>query len=289
MGITKQVLKAILTENDYRQIEGQWLSFGRQTIGIEANQLQELCGISQRELAKDKDTRHGKDVHVADGDLIEKLLPIAYSTVDKSLYEGADLCVDLSYPIVEKYHEIFDFVYTGGCLDNVFAPSELVRNSSRLLRPGGRVLHYESASRLLGAFSYLTAEWFTSYYAVNNFADCQVYLLTQTSPGRSRFDYDVDVFRYSHRYTRSTQMDYFAAACALPGIHYLLVLAEKGSESTSELIPDQLQYLDAGSFDWRPKADSYQQSARPSLKGTTSKIIERPFLSDHYKYCGSDF
>lgn len=54
----------------------------------------------------------------------------------------------------------FDFLYKGGCLDNVFSPAYVLINSSRLLNNNGRVLHYESASRLLGAFTFVTSEWF---------------------------------------------------------------------------------------------------------------------------------
>ena len=289
MGIPKQALTAFLAENTHRKIEGDWLSFGRQTVGVSKEKLQLLCeNLSVDDLELDGDTRHGGGSHVSDRSLIESLFSVSYKTVDKSPYEKADVVTDLSTPIEKKWHSSFDFVYSGGCLDNVFAPSELIKNSSRLLRPGGRVVHYESASRLLGAFSYLTAEWFLSYYAVNNFADCQVYLLTQTTPSRNRFDYDVDVFHYSHLFTRNAQVDYFAAAQALPGIHYLLVLAEKGIDSTCDLIPDQLQYLDERSVDWRELAQLYRASPRPLIKGSTSKTIDLPFFSDHYSYCGSD-
>lgn len=290
MGILKQALTAFLAENTYRKIEGDWLSFGRQTIGITKKKLQLLCeSVSIDNLDLDEDTRHGGGLYVSDRALIESLFSVSYKTVDKSPYEKADLVMDLSSPVEHKWHSSFDFVYSGGCLDNVFAPSELIKNSSRLLRPGGRVCHYESASRLLGAFSYLTAEWFLSYYAVNNFTDCQVYLLTQTTPSRDRLDYDVDVFHYSHLFTRNAQIDYFAAAKALPGIQYLLVLAEKGTDSTCDLVPDQLQYLDEKSVDWRERAQLYRSSPRPLIKGPSSKVIDLPFLSDHYTYCGSDF
>ena len=290
MGISKQVVKALLLEDAFRPIAGQWLSFGRQTVNVDNDILAEVCGAALvSNLSVDAETRHGSGRRVSDRALIEGLFAVDYRSVDKSDYEGADIVTDLSQPVDQALEGGFDFVFTGGCLDNVFSPADLIRNSSRLLRPGGRVMHYESASRLLGAFSYLTAEWFLSYYAVNRFVDCKVFLLTQTQPGRDRFHYDVDVFKYGHEFTRSDALDYFEAACALPGLQYLLVLAEKGEDSTDSLIPDQLQYLDENSVDWRVQAKLYENSARPLVTGPTSKTIDRPFHSDHYEYRGSGY
>jgi len=290
MGISKQVVKALVAENGYSPIAGEWLSFGRQTVNVDSDVLIDICGdLSIHGMALDTETRHGAGHRVSDRALLEGLFPIRYSTVDKSPYEGADMVMDLSDPIDLEFYESYDFVFTGGCLDNVFSPAELIRNSSRFLRVGGRVMHFESASRLLGAFSYPTAEWFLSYYAVNDFVDCKVYLLVQSAPGRNRFDYDLDVFSYSHEFSRSGRIDYFRSACAGPGIQYLLVIAEKGSQSSNDLTPDQLQYLDENSQDWRIRAKSYERSGRPLLTGPVDAVVDRPFLSDHYTYMGSGF
>jgi len=279
-----------MVENSHRPIAGRWLSFGRQTVNIDADVLVDMCGDSIiQNLDLDMETRHGRGQRISDRSLIEALFDVDYCSADKSDYEGADLVIDLANPVPEGLRGEFDFIFTGGCLDNVFSPAELLMNSSRMLRPGGRVMHYESASRLLGAFSYLTAEWFLSYYAVNNFMDCKVFLLTHTEPGRNRFDYDVDVFSYSHEFSRTGLVDYLKAGQALPGIQYLLVVAEKGLESTSDRIPDQLQYLDENSIDWRPRALEFERSTRELIAGPTMREVDRPFLSDHYTYRGSGY
>ena len=152
-------------------------------------------------LSLDISTRHGAGNRYSDRSLIESLFPITYRTVDKSSYESADLVMDLSKPIPSGLESSFDFVYTGGCLDNVFSPADVLINSSRLLNDQGRVLPLNPHLGCLALFSYVTAEWFLSYYAANNFADCKVYLLSQTKPGVSRFDYDVHIFNYSHNFT----------------------------------------------------------------------------------------
>lgn len=271
-------------------ITGKWLSFGRQTINIDESTLVSICGQScVDKLLPDNSTRHGAGNRYSDSSLIETLFSVKYSTVDKSPYESANVVLDLSKPIPLEMTNSYDFLYTGGCLDNVFSPSDVLINSSRLLKPNGRVIHYESASRLLGAFSFVTAEWFLSYYAANKFLDCKVYLLSQTKPGLSRFDYNVHIFNYSHEFTRTENFDYFRAACALPGIQYLLVIAEKGPLSSCDVIPDQLQYLDANSVNWPVTANSFSLSKRPLLHSAHFETVDLPYLSDHYQYLGSCF
>ena len=290
MGISKQVLKAMRAENDYKALRGNFLSFGQQTINIDSQLLAEWLGDDAAgSLHLDDRTRHGKGHRVADKSLIETLFDVSYQTVDKSPYEGADFIIDLGKPIEKSFHESFDFVYSGGCLDNVFSPAEVIMNSSRLLRPGGRVMHYESGAGLVGAYTYLTAEWFLSYYAVNDFEDCKVYMLTQTTPGRARFDYDVDIFSYSHIFERTPDFSYFKAGQAMRGLWYLFVIAEKGPDSTCDRVPDQLQYLDEYSLDWRARANSYHNSPRALLEGIRGGVDESPYLSDHYEYLGSGF
>ncbi|WP_186517596.1 hypothetical protein [Synechococcus sp. PROS-9-1] len=290
MGITKQVIKALIAEHSFRPISGNWLSFGSQTVNVDKSTLINICGQScVDKLSLDTSTRHGAGSRYSDSSLIESLFSVSYKTVDKSAYESSNLVLDLSRPIPPELESSYDFLYTGGCLDNVFSPADVLINSSRLLNSNGRVLHYESASRLLGAFTFVTAEWFLSYYAANNFLDCKVYLLCQTKPGLSRFDYDVHIFNYSHEFTRSKNLDYFRSGCSLPGIQYLLVVAEKGPSSTCDVIPDQLQYLDSNSVDWPNIAKKYSYSKRPLLETSRTAQIELPFLSDHYTYLGSCF
>jgi len=290
MGITKQVVKALLAENNFKKISGDWLSFGRQTINISIHDLIDICGNADiNGLPFDSSTRHGKGSRVSDSAFLEKIFDIQYQTADKSSYEGANIVIDLLQPVDSTLENRYDFIYTGGCLDNVFSPADLIKNSSKMLKVGGRVMHFECASGLLGAFTYLTAEWFMSYYAANNFADCKVYVLAQTKPGRNRFDYDTDIFNYSHEYTRSEDFDYFKSAQATCGIYYILTLAEKGLNSTSDKFPDQLQYIDNNSLDWQTKAAEYSSSKRPLLSTEQYYKVQAPYLSNHFSYRGSGF
>ncbi len=95
--------------------------------------------------------------------------------LDVSEYEGAEIIADLNQPLEDKHHNIADFIYNGSCLDNLFDPASALRNISRLLKPGGRVVHIELGSPVQGAYIMYSPPFFFDYYAVNGFADCKIY------------------------------------------------------------------------------------------------------------------
>lgn len=295
MGISAQVIKALIQENEFKPIVGEFLSFGRQTVNISKEKLYKLCEsiltpdqIDALEI--DQATRHSDGKKISDKSLLEALFKINYSTVDKSDYENPTFILDLTSTIPNSLDSKYDFIFSGGTLDNVFNPAQLIINASKLLRSGGRILHFEAASRILGAYSFVTPEWFYSYYAVNNFTDVKVYLCHQSSPGENRFDYNLDIYSYTPSFSRSENFNHFNASLTHPGIQYLICIAEKGQSSSNELVPHQLQYLDINTINWPEKERIFNQSLRPLLSAKPSKIlVESPYLSDHFTFQGTGF
>jgi hypothetical protein len=142
----------------------------------------------------------------------------------------------------------------------------------------------------MGSFLGFSAEWFYSYYAINKFDDCKVYVCHQTEPGLSRVVYDTHLFSYKPNFTRNLNHDYFKAATASAGMMYVMVVAEKSKKSTANLMPTQLQYLDENSLDWRIISNQYDKSDRTLLETNfKTSNYNLPFLSDHYTYLGSKF
>lgn len=292
MGIPKQVLKHFLHENKFRPMNGKLITFGRQTVGIDNDSLERIlndAGLSYElsgEDVLDSGTRH-RNKTINDKHLFSIIGCDEYNCMDVSDYEGANIIHDLNYPIDSSLENAFDIVYTGGCLDNVFNPVSLLINSSKLLKPGGRVFHYESFQGVLGAYLYFSPEWFYSYYATNNFVDVKVYVCHQKSAGRNRFDYDVDLYLWQPNFTRCNNFDYFKAAKSVDGIMYCMVVAEKGLQSTEDIMPIQLQYIDSsGCHDWR----KYVPLGRPIISiANQNEILTLPFTSDHFVYVGSNY
>ena len=156
MGLPKQAIKFIKNENEYQKIQGDALVCGRQSVLIDKELMSSIFvdepDINMKLQARwldpanlDKDTRHG-DSLLRDDVFLKTYLDVTYNCVDISDYEGANIICDLNLPITDNLKSKFDFVFSGGCLDNVFNPVALLVNTSKMLRPGGRIIHYETCS-----------------------------------------------------------------------------------------------------------------------------------------------
>ncbi len=59
---------------------------------------------------------------------------------------------------------------------------------------GGRILHIECATGVPGAYLMYSPEWFFSYYAINNFIDCKVYVTIARDEGCNRHIFNTDLY-----------------------------------------------------------------------------------------------
>ena len=300
MGMPKQVIKLLKQENSHKKFIGDALFCGRQSVLADQRIMSDIYSDTPNLLDsilekwrdpknQDKSTRHGAGL-IRDDVFIQTAFNLTYNCMDISDYEGANVIFDLNYPIPSEMHSKYDLVFTGGCLDNVFNPVSLLMNSTNLLKDGGRVVHYETFSGVMGSYLGFSPEWFYSYYAINNFSDCKVYVCHQTEAGISRFNYDTNLFSYHPSFTRNPNPDYFKSAMASAGILYVMVIAEKGENSTSNIMPSQIQYLNSNTVDWRVASLYFDKNERQYLESNKkSSAYNLPFLSDHYRYLGSCF
>ena len=142
MGLNKHNIEFTLFENKYKQIHGDYLSLGKQTINIDKVELRKLLKkydadeIKIDEVfsksKKDYKTRHGTG-NIFDHELISIISDCYYNCLDISDYEGANILHDMNYEIPQKYHEKFDFIFNGSCLDNVFDPITFLKNTTKML------------------------------------------------------------------------------------------------------------------------------------------------------------
>jgi SAM-dependent methyltransferase len=298
MGIPIQVAKMLIEENKFSPIDGEFLTFGKQTVCVDKERLVSLLkknGIDHRPVHDffsdgklDTKTRHGNNT-IEDVDFLKLFTNINYNCMDISDYETASIIHDLNYPVDKALHEKFNFIFTGGCTDNVFNPVSLVMNSSRLLKHGGRVAHYEAFQGVLGAYSMISPEWWFSYYAANDFDDVKVYVCHHAEPSKNRLDYVTDLYQWQPFFTRKENFNYYDAAVSTKGILYCLVIAQKGQGSTTDKMPVQLQYLEHSVNGWPEKFHTYEKNKRPVIRPELQRDHTLPFNSDHYVYLGSDF
>ena len=102
-------------------------------------------------------------------------------------------------------------------------------NYNRMLRPGGRIISINAAKPdVHGAYTGLSAEWFLDYYAINDFADCQIYAqfnFPSGSIGHMTLDY-----LWISKQGRAPPLNHDGAA-------FIIVVAEKSKASTWDRMP----------------------------------------------------
>src|SRR5262249_41628644 len=112
---------------------------------------------------------------------------------------------------------------------------------ARMLKPGGRIIHVDRASRRHNVYVAFALSWFHDFYAVNDFADCQVYLAQwDGEQPQARWDF----YHYEPAQMRDGQLTYFGQDCWYHPWReaHAVVIAEKGMRSSSDRSPVQFEY-----------------------------------------------
>ena len=171
MAIVSQIARFILKEHKHRSITGDLLLIGRQEVMFsleKAVQLLDAEGIEIRD-------GHGVETVTNSGSRNSPLSNVSFfglfseanvQALDVSDYEGAEILHDMNLPIPDSLEQKFDFILDGGCLDNIFAPNETIKNIAKLLRPGGRVVHSNYMSYVPTVYTAMSLDWYFDYYGI---------------------------------------------------------------------------------------------------------------------------
>ena len=252
MGFCRQNIKLLFYENNYKPIKGNFLCLAKQSVNLDVDELEYIFGkkylINSNTI--DKSTKHSnqtKNTRITDKSFLEQTFNVKYHSIDISKYEGANIIADLNKNLPTNLNKKFDFIFSGGVLDNLFNPTNALINISKLLKPNGRILFWEPSRGLVGSMLNFTPEYFYSYFSLNKFSDYKVYLLhhkNDLTKKKHPFDYKVDVFSYSPKFTRKKNFNYLKSSKSCNGIHYVLGIAEKSKKSSVNKIPINLHYID---------------------------------------------
>lgn len=229
----------IIREAKYAPIRGSVLLIGRQTVHLTPSRFSELMreeGLSidpALPVTLDNTTRGGAGRGlISDTYLFKALGAATVSAVDLSNYEGADIVHNLDMPIPPQLEGKFDFICNGSVLDNMFNPTMGLTNISRMLAPGGRVVHFEHGSNCTnGAYLQFSPNWFFDYYAVNEYADCKTYIALF-------HDLDAPWEFYACLHDAGQEPRQFSSS----RMAMTVALAERASDSTWDRYPVQDQY-----------------------------------------------
>lgn len=296
MGLLAPVADFLLHEHSYKRITGEVLFIGRQTVFLDEISLKPMLykhGITDPlplPIQYDSETVGVQGQCITDRYFMRCLGVPRVRFMDVSDYEGADIVHDLGYPVPKELHNSFDFIYNGGCLDNMFNPGEAMMNLSKMLKPGGRIVCMESASSWNSPYLMYSPGWFHDYYATNGFVDCKVYVCSY--PSNDELFYGP----WKTFYFDIKQNKNGGPPEAIYGNHLiLLTIAEKGKDSTSDRQPIQFQYRhDKKLNESLDLAEtSFRNSPRPIINGikvngaksygTLSRIANRLGIRSVYR------
>jgi hypothetical protein len=126
-----------------------------------------------------------------------------------------------------------DFLFGGSVLDNIFDPATYMVNVSKLLRTGGRVFDQNVISQVHHPYLLVTPAWLLDYYVVNRFVNTQVFIAEHSAGG------------FIQMYGMLASANEIVSDFGPPRGNLalgIIVIAEKGLESTADVLPIQDQY-----------------------------------------------
>jgi SAM-dependent methyltransferase len=287
MGIDGLAARMILSEHRYRPIRGTVLTIGRQSVGLTAEDMNHLLtanGTPSRDYQYVVDEAtlgvSREKPNISQESFFGAFTDAKVISLDVSNYEGADIVCDLQGTIDKKHKGVADFIYNGSCLDNIFDPAAAMRNMSRLLKPDGRVYHYEQGNSHPTAYLKYSADWFMDFYALNEFHDCKVYvadkpntlgvpLIAPQVAVTRRSEFDIIVYSYNRYVENAGGPGYDCSSIEAFTRYEIHCIAEKSRTSTDDRTPIQKHYrVDK----WHKKicqasVARFFQSKRPAFSG----------------------
>src|SRR5208282_438429 len=207
MGLGSSTVEAIVREHSYKAIRGDVLLIGRQTVYLSPQEYVDILrqhGVDPakeqlEQMTIDRQTIDRRTIAITPGkELISDrsifhVLGVEHvRALDHSDYEGAEVLHNLNKPLPKELESIADFIVDGSTLDNVFDPALALRNLSKLLRPGGRLLLVNMLSNHHEPYTIPSALWYLDYFVMNGFIDCKVYISVYFPSGPNVFCINLD-------------------------------------------------------------------------------------------------
>jgi SAM-dependent methyltransferase len=244
MAIFPQTAAMILKEHKHRPIAGDVLLIGRQTVLLTVETAQALMareGVEVRDGSLteiDRSTVGAEQAqYITDRTFFSMFCDAKVIALDVSDYEDAEIVHDLNAPLPAEHERVADFIFNGSCLDNLFDPATAMKSLSKMLRPNGRIMHVEHGTPINGAYLCYSPEWFFSFYAANDYLDCQTYVCTFGGAMSNRWR----VYKWHPYRTRDGRLVPSHPSLAI-GDFVNLVIAEKGAASSDTQTPIQGHY-----------------------------------------------
>ncbi len=193
MGLSRAAVRFLAREHRRRPFGPALLTLGRQFLYVEFDTILEILrqeGLHAHPLPEHvplqtnipawKDSEQGH--YASDLSFFHSLGIASARALDADRFEGADIVWDLNQPVGEELAACFDTILDPGTLEHVFDIRTALVNVNRMLKPGGRVLHFAPCNNYANhGFYQFSPTWFLDYYQANGYTDIRVWIAEQTA------------------------------------------------------------------------------------------------------------
>jgi len=271
MGISKGTLKVLLREVQRRPFWGRVFTLGKQDIWFSYKFLKETAKEFGIELSKVDEITLSRVPYFADKRYISDIClfkSLGFSEVksmDFSEFESADYIFDLNNgEIPEDLIEKFDVIIDGGTIEHVFHIPNALTNIHKMLREGGRIIHFSPSSNQIDhGFYMFSPTLFHDFYKTNNY-DINNFQLFRFTPRHNVDKWEI----YDYESGCLEQVSFGGLD---DGMYGIICIVTKKKDSTGDRIPQQGVYLEHwGSWEKKEVHSKFQM-----LKDIISRY---PFL-----------
>lgn len=183
MGLIYSRLKLLLDAKNSGANFTTTAMIGRQKISLSKTENEKLVIDYDLNIEKDNFNFNRRDY--ADS-IIKNYLNIKELKIfDYSKYEGADVIVDLNYPVQNNLHNNFDALIDGGSIEHIFNFPIAIKNYMNLVKVNGNIFIFTSANNQCGhGFYQFSPELFYSIFnETNGFEIKSVIFVEHPYPG----------------------------------------------------------------------------------------------------------
>lgn len=279
MGISTAVAKFLLKESQRRTFKGRLLTLGKMDIWFPYDSFQKMAEQFNIKLTNPGEVSFSTkpwflaNKYISDICFFKCLGFYESRSIDYSEYESADYVFDLNNNEIPKdLIEAFDVIVDGGTLEHIFNIHSALNNLYKMLRQGGRIIHFSPAANYIDHGFYVfspTLFWdfyMTNKFEINNF---QIFRQPRDPP-----------------YVKPSQVSNYTPGCLRRisaggldnGMYGICCIVTKNKDSTGDKIPQQGECV----AEWKLR-DELKEQRQPfrcypklSLVRTTVKRI--PFL-----------
>jgi SAM-dependent methyltransferase len=183
MGLPRAAVSLLLHEAARRSYSGTIATLGRQHVYATEDEVRHLAARHDVWLGDTAVTLHREpslqEQRFISDDSLYELLGFQQSVrIDCSDYEAPDELLDLNSPETPAHLvEAFDVILDSGTIEHVFDVPAVLRHCSRMLRPGGRIIHITPTTNCVDhGFYSISPTLYADYYKASQFQMDRLYV-----------------------------------------------------------------------------------------------------------------